>query len=349
MYLTSFSYFRAIAIIFIVAGHLYKAAGIQFDHFANILVQNLIAGGTSLFVFISGFLFFHVFCQHFNFKEFYKKKLKYVLIPYLILGFLPLLYHVLSFKEDWNGFFYPQGDGIIQMYLIPALKYYATGRFMAAYWYIPFAITLFMMSPLHRRFAYIKASHQMLIILSLSVIAIFIHRPVDNLSMIQSLFYYTPVYLLGIFCSVHYERCIHLLKGYEVPLLLVVISLAITQTVYGHIGNYHKEAFNFAGIDLVYVQKIALCLFFMIYLKRYDHKTNKVIELIASTSFSIYFLHIYFAWSIGILNNKVNLGVDNGSWITYLTLLVSITGICIAIACLTKKLIPKYSRYIIGY
>ncbi|MDD9156058.1 acyltransferase [Aliivibrio sp. S4TY2] len=349
MYLNSFTHFRAIAIIFIVAAHVYNAAGIQFDNFGNILFQNFIAGGTSLFVFISGFLFFHVFCQNFNFTKFYKNKLKFVLVPYLILGFLPLIFHVLSFKEDWGGYFYPQGNGIIHEYFIPALKYYATGRFMAAYWYIPFAVILFSMSPLHRKFAYLNARTQLSILTVLTVIAVFVHRPVDNMSIIQSLIYFTPVYLTGIFCSVHYERCINILGRFEFLLLAGVLMISLIQTYLGFSGNYHKPALVYEGIDLVYIQKILLCLFLMIFLKRYDDKNHSVITLLASTSFSIYFLHIYFTWTIGVLNKKVSLGLDNGSWITYFILLFGIIICCISIAKLIKKLFPTHSRYMIGY
>ncbi|MGR5318937.1 acyltransferase family protein [Vibrio sp. DNB22_19_1] len=349
MYLNSFTHFRAIAIIFIVAAHLYNAAGIQFDSFGSVFFQNLIAGGTSLFVFISGFLFFRVFCRQFDFKTFYKNKIRYIFIPYVILGSLPLAYHVLNFKQDWGGLFYPQGDGVIHLYIIPALKYYATGRFMAAYWYIPFAMALFSMSPLHRKFAYLNIGIQIKLIAVLSIVAIFIHRPLDNISIIQHLIYYTPVYLSGIFCSVHYERCIEALKRFESHLLIAVLSLVLIQTIFGHNGNYHKTALVFSGIDMVYIQKLLLCLFLMTYLKRYENKSNKITDILASTSFSIYFLHIYFAWTIGVLNKKVGLGIDNGSWFTYFFLLLSIIFSCILIAKYCKKMLPKHSRYMIGY
>ncbi|MDD1792976.1 acyltransferase [Enterovibrio sp. ZSDZ42] len=349
MHLNSFTYFRVIAIVFIVAAHLYNAAGIQFDNFGSVFFRNLVAGGTSLFVFISGFLFFHVFCRNYNFKKFYSNKIKYVFFPYVILGFIPLVYHVLSFKQDWGGFFYPQGDGLINFYIIPALKYYATGRFMAAYWYIPFAMVLFSMAPLHRKFAYLNVVTQIFIITALTIVAIFIHRPIDNISIIQHLVYYTPVYLTGIFCSVHYEKCTKALNRIEPQLFISVLLLAFIQTISGHSGNYHKSAMVLSGIDLIYIQKLLLCLFLMTYLKRYDNINSKAVTLIASTSFSIYFLHIYFAWALGMLNKKTDLGFDNGSWLTYSILLFSIMVCCIAIAILIKKLAPKYSRYITGY
>ena len=61
MKLNSFSHFRAVSIVFIVAGHALFTMGMQIDLFVERFFSNLIMGGTGLFVFISGFLFHHVF------------------------------------------------------------------------------------------------------------------------------------------------------------------------------------------------------------------------------------------------------------------------------------------------
>ena len=83
MRFASFDCFRGIAILFIVTGHSFGPWYI--DHFGEKVLANLIAGGTTLFVFISGFFFHHIFYESFNLKEFLVKKAKNVFIPYLIL------------------------------------------------------------------------------------------------------------------------------------------------------------------------------------------------------------------------------------------------------------------------
>jgi len=62
MRLNSFDYFRAIAILIIVTGHSYQPWVI--DTFPEKIVGNLITGGTSLFVFISGFFSIMFFTQN---------------------------------------------------------------------------------------------------------------------------------------------------------------------------------------------------------------------------------------------------------------------------------------------
>jgi peptidoglycan/LPS O-acetylase OafA/YrhL len=61
MHLNSFNHFRAIAITFIVAGHCFGLTGMAITSMMEKTIANLLLGGTSLFVFISGFLFHHIF------------------------------------------------------------------------------------------------------------------------------------------------------------------------------------------------------------------------------------------------------------------------------------------------
>ena len=89
MQINSFNHFRAIAIIFIIAGHSFGIVGMEFDTLLEASIRNIIKGGTSLFVFISGLLFHHVFYQKYHYKNFFIKKCNHVLVPYLILGFIP--------------------------------------------------------------------------------------------------------------------------------------------------------------------------------------------------------------------------------------------------------------------
>ncbi|MGS0727939.1 acyltransferase family protein, partial [Shewanella sp. 0m-11] len=60
-FLNSINHFRGIAIIFIVMAHCYRPAGWQIETFADKAWFNLMMNGTVFFVFISGFLFHHVF------------------------------------------------------------------------------------------------------------------------------------------------------------------------------------------------------------------------------------------------------------------------------------------------
>jgi hypothetical protein len=346
MFLISLNHFRAIAIVFIVSGHFLPISNIEFDSFIERLIFNLISGGTGLFVFISGFLFHYVFYKKFQYKTFITKKLKNVFIPYLILGLVPVLYYVLSPRDFFDGMFLPLDDSWIERYIVPTIKYYWTGRFFTAYWYIPFIIVTFILAPIHIKFIKQSMSLQVFIMLFMSLISIYMHRPVDNLSVFQSVIYFQSIYFIGIFCSLHHQSIYEKAKGKEYYLFIIVILIACLQTYLGNLGNYHKTALDYSGIDLMFIQKVFLSLFFMIWLHRFEHVNNKFLHLLASTSFTIFFIHPIFLWILSKVSFIFSLG---DPWLTSIVIIITVVFTCIITALVMKKILPKMSRYIIGY
>jgi hypothetical protein len=346
VFLNSLNNFRALAIVFIVAGHTIGLVNIDFDnHFAQI-IKILISGGTFLFVFISGFLFHHIFYKKFKYKHFMLAKAKNVLLPYLILGALPVFFYVTQQKDVFDGFFLPVGDGTLNTYIIPTLKYYWTGAFLNAYWYIPFVLIVFICSPLHALFIRTSIKPQLIIIILLSIISLFIHRPVSNLSVLQSVIYFTPVYLIGIQCSINKSNIYRFFENKEFFLLAIAVTLAVIQSYSGVIGNYHKLPFEYGGIDLMFLQKIVLSIFFMVWLHRFEDVNNKFLHTLAATSFTVFFIHPYILW---VLSKYSTTFYTDYPWLVSTFLVVMIIACCITIALLMRKFLPRISRNIIGY
>jgi surface polysaccharide O-acyltransferase-like enzyme len=346
MQINSFNHFRAVSIIFIVAGHSLGTVGMEIDSLFDMTIQNLFQGGTSLFVFVSGFLFHHVFYPKYQYKEFMIKKVSHVFVPYMILGFFPVLLYVLLRKDGFDGYFLPTGVGVINEYLIPTLKYYGTGRFLEAYWYIPFIMVTFSLSPIHMKYVKLNLKLQILIVLLASFVSILIHRPIENISVIQNVIYFTPVYLMGINASIHKENIYQHLQGKEIYLFVIVIMLAVFQAYLGNSGSYHFSAFEYGGIDLMFFQKLALCFFFMVWLNKFEKLNNALLHSIASTSFTIFFIHPF----ILLILSKFKFDfLKQDSWIVFIIFVAVLTASCVLIAKLFKKLFPQSSRYLIGY
>lgn len=172
-----------------------------------------------------------------------------------------------------------------------------------AYWYIPFIMVIFLLSPLFIRYIHTSLNVQIYWLLALSLLPIFIHRPVDNISVMQSAFYYLPFYLFGITFSLNKESIFRLVEGKNLYFLLFICILSYTQIPTGTVGNYHKPAFVFDGIDLQFSQKAAMCLFF-ISLLRNSFRGGAVLDVLAQYSFAIFFLHPYFLVIFGNLLNR---------------------------------------------
>lgn len=346
MFLNSLNHFRAIAIVLIVAGHCTFLASESFTTFPERLIFALVNGGTALFVFISGFLFHYIFYKRYRFKKFMSGKLKKVLLPYTLIS-IPVITFLLLARMGRFSEFSP-GDGFISDYLVPAFRYYFTGSFAIAYWYIPFVMVVFLMSPLHMGFIKLPFKQQAWITALLFAVSLFLHRPVFNLLILQSVVYFTPVYLLGIMCSERQQALYSTFKNKEIYILLLAVLVAAIQAAIGSIGNYSKPPFAYDGIDLMLIQKVLLCLFFVVWLHRFEHVKSKAINVLASASFAVFFMHGLFIMVLEKLFESRNIAIENPLlWCTLLT--VAISSICIAIASGIKKLVPDYSRYLIGY
>lgn len=335
----SLEYFRAIAIAFIVAGHFYYIANIKIDNFFELVIQNIIFGGTTLFVFISGFLFHHVFYTRFKYKEFVTKKVKVIVLPYLVFSMIPAIYY--SLKNVTPD---PYFDLSALNYAYSVSKYLITGTALQIYWYIPFIMLTFLLSPLHIRFIKLSTKIKLALIIGLIITASFLHRSIDNYNIFHNFLYFTPIYLIGITSSIHKNKIYLLFKGKEYLLFAVVVTLAFLQAYTGKVGSYHKLAFEYNGVDLMLLQKLALSIFFMVWLHRYEDTKIRLLEIIAATSFTIYFMHAFLLWIITSIGLKLY-----NSWTVYI-LLVSIVILSCSMAALAiKKIFKKHSRYIIGF
>lgn len=351
MYLRSFEYFRAVTIILIVVGHCYNISGWEIQTFWDRALGNFISGGTSLFVFISGFLFHHVFYPKFNYASFIKKKFMNVYVPYLILAVVPVCMS-LYMKMPYVEFYFGPEDTLYDQIIRPALLYYWYGGVLA-YWYIPFIMAMFLISPVFIWFIRQNTKLKIYMILVACIISIFVHRPVNNWSVIQSMVYFSPVYMFGILCSMEREWIYEKFKDKDIYLFCLVVFLAIFQAaVMQTSGNLQKEPFDFNGIDISFIQKIFLCVFFMVFLHRFEDKEFSLLKKMAASSFSIYFLHgwfIYIFWLMKdfLLPKEFLDAVLGLHLLPFLSVLV--IWLSYAAAVRVKKLFPNKSRMIIGW
>lgn len=277
--LVEFDYLRGMAIAMIVLGHSIFLSQPVFPA----LLENLLRGGTGLFVFISGFFFHRVFYPRFHYTDFIRKKARSLLIPFAVISLFALAIRMLGWWQDGLD---------IQQNLLNAWYTLRNGYVLYPHWYIPFIFLTFLCSPLHAAYIRISLSAQLLALLIFSLIALFMHRPESNSNFLQSLVYYTPYYLLGILFS-QYE---HSLRKFHwmllIASLLIVVFTAIAQTyIWQHIGNYHKAAFSYGGIDFQFIQIFAGCIAMLALCRHIRPWLQQHLCWLAELSFPIFFIH----------------------------------------------------------
>jgi peptidoglycan/LPS O-acetylase OafA/YrhL len=335
-FLPSLEAFRAIAIICVVAGHAISSTGWVIDSPIEKFIANIILGGTNLFVFISGYLFHHVFRNRYTFKDFMLQKAQRVLVPYLFLSALPIL---MAVKNDHSSGIL----GAIRSYI----GHLGIGDVWICYWYVPFVMAMFALSPIHRWFAGLPAKVQLTSVSLMLALASVIQRPINNIGIPQLIIYFTPVYLTGIVASVHRQRLMAFLSRHHVKLLVVALGLAALQAVlHVNTGSYHKPWGTISNIDLQLIQKIILCGWLLYALQWFDRRENKAISLLAASSFAVFFLHPYVL-DIWLRTWKHHAFLSGGVALPVAVSIILGTSILCALA--IRKVAGKRSRYLIGW
>ncbi|WP_348981374.1 acyltransferase [Thalassotalea sp. Y01] len=344
-FLNSINHFRGIAIIFIVMAHCYRPAGWEIVTLADKFWFNLMMNGTVFFVFISGFLFHHVFYHRWDYRKYMENKTKYVFLPYILLSLPWIIWHLTAAPEPTLHNLHAD----ITETSTAAAWYVITGRALTAYWYIPMGMMLFALSPLVMLM--IRKHWLLLSAVPLFLIAMYVHRPVSNLNAIQSLVYFFPVYLIGAWASRHRDKLFPFIDKYWLIMLLTAISLAFIQAYYFGHGVLNKDAFEATVPDLMLPQKLLINFVLLAILNKFEHISIGFLQKLAEVSFAIYFIHPWITTPWWMIYDSPDLLGIAGKGNIFTTFIVTMVVIYISylIAVLIKKLLDKRSRYLIGW
>lgn len=351
-------YFRALAILLIVCGHTFALA---WTHFADEdpttgitllnVIPSLINSGTAYFVFISGFLYRQVFHGRMPYGEFMRRKALYIGLPYLFMATPIALaeiasgtFSVTSFKD---GVAYPHSGFVDLVVLL------ATGRMVNAYWYIPFIFLVFLASPLFDRFIRMRPGPRFAAVAVAFAVAMWVHRPIDNLNPFHSFLYFASIYMFGMLFWEYRERIIAIVARPSVVLFLagLILGIAAVQAlVLDDTSNIERAAGDGwlpLGFDLMLIQKYVGFFLFCGLFALWGHHAAKPLSFIARNSFGLYFVHAIVIAVLmrmpGLLSPHV--GEPMIDLAIYFALVLAIS---FAVILTVKAIAGKYSRYIIG-
>lgn len=350
-FLYNINYFRGIAIIFIVFGHsMYLGVTIlnEYPTISYKFIEYFTTGGTTFFVFISGFLLNHLHTKNLNFRTFFFKKIKFVLIPYLLFSSIDVLYLIVSSIISLMS-----GSIKTEIYLnkiksISFINQYFIGysKIPIGLWYVPFIMIIFSLTKVYMKFTFLKNKIQILIIGLLIVLSSIIHRAPNNsiFSIFHNILYFTPVYLLGIFSSSNSINIYLKFSGKESIFFLSALVLVFFQIKTESFGTKKVPS----TIDLMIFQKSLLCIFFMIYLKKFEFKNFVLLNLLSENSFGIFFIHGVYIWLIKLIILKFQITYKSNSIIFFCLSALVVLIISMLTSILIRKLLPQKSKYLIG-
>jgi len=344
MFLSPIHNFRALAIIFIVAGHtIWAFQWDQHPHTRDFLAD-FFENGTVLFVFISGFLFRHL-SGRFRYADFLKKKFLNVVLPYLIISVPAILYAVLRQNPAEH---FPQLHDTSILYEV--FWFYLKGGATINYplWFIPMITVYFICSPafiLLTRHPNLYAS--LVVLVPVSLLA---HRPeFPNLNLVHLSVYYLSAYVCGMFCCEYRQKIEPIVSRWA---LWLTAGFALMLLAHFHFsrfhGNYevhHIFSTEKGLIDWMYLQKLYLCFALWGVMVRCDTLLGPRIHFLADISFSIFFVHMYIIFGIKIIEHWRPI---EGSALAWSVEVAAVMLVCALFAWSTRKLLGSRSRMVIG-
>lgn len=351
-------YFRGVAILLIIAGHAFDLAWTRAgqEHSLDSVsvlstLSALLTGGTFYFVFISGFLYRHVFYERMAYGDFMWKKAVQVGAPYLVLGSLLALLQMYS--SGFHVTIFKDGAVLGENRYVDFAVLMTTGQMMTAYWYIPFIFVVFLASPLFDRYIRLSLAWKVAILIMSLMVAFWVHRPYESLDPFHSFVYFTNIYLFGILFCEHREAWIAYLKRPTVLLMLAiaVLTVALAENILLHkVGDLERTAADGwlpLGFDLMILQKYLGILFFCGALARWGQFLGRPLTYLAEVSFGLYFMHGVVLTAINHAPDYLSphMGTSILDFVTYSVM--AILG-SLAIVMLVKRATGRYSRYVIG-
>ncbi len=335
-YKYSIENFRGIAIIFVMLSHIttYSALG-NFQHFVNFFVVD----ATTFFVFISGYLFAHTEpSKKFNYLMYLKKKMQFVIGPYLLFLILPITLGLYTRQ------FVPYDLNILQ-YILWSLI--VGGAQVGPMWFVPMIGLFFLFSFI---FVRLKASFFLgLITVFFLLISIYTLRPMSNLNPFLSFIHFLGFYLLGI--SFFYLDNFFKKKtiSFSVFLMLICMLLfflsfyfSMSQSI---MSPSDKNFFDKVALfNPLQFGKLALIIGLYSFLEKFCNRKNKYLSYLAKISFGLFFIHSYYM----VFSSIFVLPLINYQPLRLLVELLIVIIFSVVTVYLIRKIIPNKSRYVIG-
>lgn len=334
-FLWEFHYFRALAILAIVVGHVWvnpkTIKALDRTDWVGIIRETFLDGATIYFILISGFLFQHL-SSTFKPLNYYGKKLRFIILPYV---FMILVFHAFhafagSERETFSWF----------LERIPTKLLFGMGPL----WYIPFISVLFFLTPL---FYYVPNTVKVRFLPYLLLIPLLGTRTGTEITVGQYL-YFTPIYLFGMYASLKYNTVLKLAGDYRKITLSTAIGLTLV-IFWFRISNYHLQ-FEQTYLGILYARNMIAALYMIYYLSSGKDNYKPILDKIAIYSFALYFTHDF-------LHKKITSKLLD--WVSEYTgdvtmVFITILYVPVFIAFnfillyIGKKILGKYSRYILG-
>lgn len=280
--LSEFNILKGIGIFLVVLGH---AGSVDAS-----VINVIFSFHMPLFFFVSGFFF-----KETSLKDFFEKKGKRILIPYIAFSLLSfLIYFIPNYKHskfNFLDFFYGTFLGVSDGFYL---------SWNIVLWFLP---ALFLLNLVYLLLAKFKMKFLLIVLIALGVY--FKNEeakilPFHLISVLLSL----PFFIAGNFLKQHYEILNKYLKNWMFVLFLIVgVFIANANSTTPDLR------INLIGNPFVFYSASVMLIFATLLLSRLINE-NKIVEWLGNNSLLIMCIHLKFLFIAKFILLK--LGIDNG-------------------------------------
>lgn len=280
-----FDHLRAIAIMMVIATHCPPPANALtgFDFNEHHPIISLLAGATTIFVFLAGFFYEHIYRRRWTALALLRHRAAMLIPPYVFISLL-LIAHGL--EPGVRGLSPQSGSplGDVALWLI-------FGTAGPATWFVPFILALLLFTPGFARFATAPPRIQLAILAALLVLGIAVPR--HPFAVGANVAHFAFYYAFGIFWAVHRARLEPVVRRGPVLVLLALglAGAAALQYAIGAPALYGAPEPLLHARDIMVVRKIILIALLIGVLSRWVARPVAPLRVIAELSFGLFFVH----------------------------------------------------------
>lgn len=346
-YLAYLHRFRGVAILCIIGAHAWSMLGFSSGAEESLpdyiwlyaTTETLFHGSTLFFALISGILYTRVLRTR-SWRSFYRSKWTHVVSPYL---FITLLLTVIA----WPSYLeYGQANHIEFWFPKELALNIASGGAQIHLWYIPVLCVLYALTPLLN--AMLKPARGVLII-GLALLPLVVSRTTyPDLLSVKSVIYFLGAYAFGMYLGERLDAMLALTRRHF-GLLLAILLLSTLGNFLLFRWEYVPSGYTSAHQSVVYVQKMTLALLLLSLLHAYRGRQSRLLDLLGSYSFSLYFLHLTPIFMLSEVFGKrfpdaTLPAVALGGLVIYL----SSIALSLLLSMGLRRALGRYSRMLIG-
>jgi surface polysaccharide O-acyltransferase-like enzyme len=338
--------FRGFAILLIVGVHCRTSVPWTTGSLSHDLLFYSMDFSTILFVFISGYLFQYLNPVNLDYKKYLLKKLQFVILPYVIVSIPALLDKlILETNSPWMTEFY---QGLPWPGQVVYLLF--TGKHSGPFYFIPMMGVIFLLAPVFHRIQ--KSRYANYMVGGIVLVGMFNFNYGYYASTAESLAYFIPIYVFGMWASKNHKWIIQL--NPYVLLILAVLYVLIFYLEVIHVIHidrlksfqepaYLTVAFNWGKLKVMLLAIILLNVFYQL-----RNSKLSLLSTLGSYSFGIYFIHIYFINAIDFLARNTRVLSIAPSILTFTVYLLAVIMLSLGSIYIVKKIFKDKSRLLVG-